>query len=163
MSEADDDLQHLSKILTDSNSVNRDRTVAIICTAYIEKHLADHLVQFFPGLDVKSRKKLFEHPGILSTLVAKIDIAQALGAADSVGAKNMKTIARIRNIFAHNLRVASFDVPQIAPLVDKLTHLWDSALDNLLGPESRAQKFEQLALHLCLSLETAQRARTMTV
>ena len=157
----DTDLNQLSTLLSQAAELSRDRTAAVVCASYVERNLGEHLMQFLPGLDKKLTKKLFGMQGVLHTISAKIDLALALGATNPETAANMRLIARIRDEFAHDLTVETFDDPGVASLVDKFKHEWDSVI---LGMplEDRASRFRQMALTLCLGLHTAAQMRPLT-
>jgi hypothetical protein len=81
-----------------------DRTVCIILSAMIERNL-EHLIlsKIAPGevLSNARRLMLFDKDGPLSTFSANIKMARALNLINSATEKDLNTIRRIRNIFAH--------------------------------------------------------------
>lgn len=97
-----------------------DREVAIVALAYIEDYLGRAIRSKMPGLTSDVRDKLFSPSGALSPMGARIDLAKALGLISSKDRSDFITLARIRNRFAHNIHIASFNHPEIAELTSKL-------------------------------------------
>lgn len=97
-----------------------DRVLAIVCGAYIEDYLQRVLEQDLPGMNSKLKEKLFTNTGPLSTVGARLDFARARNLINSEIHNDGILIARIRNRFAHNIHVDSFDDEKIVPLCDKL-------------------------------------------
>ena len=97
-----------------------DRTVAICCAAYLEDVLELAIVTKLPGASPKLCTKLMEDGGPLQSAGAKIDIARALNLIDDDDRVIFIMIARVRNRFAHNIRVATFEHPEVAPLLGKV-------------------------------------------
>ena len=141
--------------------LTNDRTLAIVFTGYIEKYLGELIQYRMPGLNSKLRKKLFDPDGLLGPLSAKIDIAKVLQSIDDDAAENMKLIASIRNRFAHDLRISSFDHSDISTRVRKLRtdHLWKNLdaetakkmRDAVSGYTNRGL-FEVVAINICIGL-----------
>ena len=132
------------------------RTIAIVTAAYIDDYLTGLIKKKMPGLNSALATRLFGDRGSISTLASKIDIARALGAIPPAQAKEVVLIARIRNRFAHQLDVDSFDHPTVADLVDALQS-GRSVTMKQEGKEpvaldadwSRTQRFASAALGLC--------------
>ncbi|HEV7414752.1 MAG TPA: hypothetical protein VGN98_01240, partial [Tianweitania sediminis] len=97
-----------------------DREVAIVALAYIEDHLGRAIRSKMPGLTSDVRDKLFSPSGALSPMGARIDLAKALGLIDSKDRSDFIILARVRNRFAHNVNIESFDHPEISELTQKL-------------------------------------------
>jgi hypothetical protein len=96
------------------------RVKAIVCAAYIEDHITGLIREKMPGLTPVLTKKIFSETGPLGTIGNKIDAAQALCVIETKIAEDARLIARIRNRFAHEIRVDNFDHPRVKDLVDKL-------------------------------------------
>lgn len=97
-----------------------DRTLAIICCSYCEKYVAELIQYRMPGLTRKLTDKLFKPDGLLGPAIARTDIALALGSMDKDSHADLKTMISIRNQFAHNLEISSFDHVEIAKRVKNL-------------------------------------------
>lgn len=97
------------------------RDVAIMLTAYIEQYITGLLKRKMPGLNSALSERIFRpSEGALGSLARKLDMARALEVLDPTVCKEAVLVARIRNRFAHNLGVDSFDHPEVASLVDAL-------------------------------------------
>jgi hypothetical protein len=97
-----------------------DRTIAICCGAYLEDILAQAIVTKLPGAKGELLKRLVEERGPLGSARARIDMACALGLMDNDDRLICIAAAHIRNQFAHNIAVASFDHLKVAQILDKL-------------------------------------------
>lgn len=96
-----------------------DRACALVSGAFIETALLEALVQFVNGK--KSRvKKLFESRGSLNNFRPKIEIGKQLGMYSKAALNEMTAICQIRNKFAHDMDVTSFDHPAVSEHVEKL-------------------------------------------
>lgn len=85
-----------------------DRAVAIVCASILDTQLSDMLKNFM--IDDKNIKKdLLEGNSPLSTFSAKIKTAYYLGLISEDEYKNLDTLRKIRNDFAHQLINISFD------------------------------------------------------
>lgn len=110
----------LLKDLIDGNGGCDDRTLAIVHVCYIEKYLSQSVQARMPGLDPKLRLKLFENDGFLRPAGAINDMAKALGILGPVDHKNVRELLKIRNKFAHNLEISSFEHDEISKLMIKI-------------------------------------------
>lgn len=133
------DLWRLSGLADKSD----DRTVAIVYVSYLEKYLGEVLKRALPGLNSELRRNLFEPGELLGAFIDRAHIARGLGLLDADGHADYKLLASIRNKFAHNIPVDSFDNPEIAERIAKL-RLRPST------PESVKRFFEYLAERLNL-------------
>ncbi|MBB3352809.1 hypothetical protein FHT70_002742 [Rhizobium sp. BK049] len=104
-----------------------DRSIAIVHASVVEDQLRSAIERYFPGRqsDPAVINRIFdpEKYGPLGNFAARADIAFALGIVGSGALKALKNIGRIRNEFAHELGVHSFDHPDVAKLVEKLTYI----------------------------------------
>ncbi|HEX4695616.1 hypothetical protein [Sphingomonas sp.] len=110
-----------------------DRTSAILHVSYIEKYLSRAIGYAMPGLTTKLREKLFGPDGALGPLAAKNDIARALNIIAETDHHNLKLLASIRNKFAHNIRISSFDDPEISKRAMQL-RCADPRIDGKIAP-----------------------------
>src|SRR4051812_6601213 len=95
-----------------------DRTVAIKAAAYVHRYLEIGLAAMLKGFNSELRQKTFGGYGFLATMAAKIDLAAGLGVYNSTDRKNILTLNRVRNRFAHDLHVDTFWDAQIVELCD---------------------------------------------
>ena len=79
-----------------------DRAAAILAAAYFEDRLRDAIMTRFVALNRRDEIEIFKDYGPLSTFKAKVDIAFALGLYDRKIRKDLHTVRRIRNKFAHS-------------------------------------------------------------
>ncbi|WP_421839357.1 MltR family transcriptional regulator [Novosphingobium sp.] len=120
---ASDHVQDLITTLqqTGARQLN-DRVCAIISAAFIEGCLGDLIVTKMPSLNGELRKKMFEGTGALSTAAARMDVAFALGIIEKSWYNDLIQIARIRNRFAHNVRITSFEDGDIPEIIGKMRY-----------------------------------------
>jgi hypothetical protein len=96
-----------------------DRSVVILASSYLEKYLEEYLTKKL--VDDKSVSKLFEGYGPLSTFAAKIDIAFAIGLLPRHVFVDLRTIRKIRNLFAHEPDTLNFESSRVK---DHCATLW---------------------------------------
>ena len=135
-----------------------DRVVAIVSAAYMEKWLVDLIAEFFPGMDDNRalKKAMFDEvSGMAGTLGRRLDMARALNAITPGTYADGATIGKIRNKFAHNLEVTSFDHSKVSGLVDNLQYGRDQMIDEggkkvpMDTGWSRPERFRSTALAVC--------------
>ena len=104
-----------------------DRSIAIVHVTVVEEHLRSAIERYFPGRqsDPKVVDRMFDpmQYGPLGNFASRVDIAFALGIIGSGARKALKVIAEIRNKFAHQLEIHSFDHPDVTKSIDKLTYI----------------------------------------
>ncbi len=96
-----------------------DRGAAILAANYVEIYLGKYLKSFMTdnaGID-----ELFNGFGPFATFSQRIKAAYALGYIDKNTKSNLELIREVRNSFAHNFKIKSFDNPRITSLCNKLT------------------------------------------
>jgi hypothetical protein len=103
------------------SSFEDDRTVALACATLLEQALEDAVCGRFRRDDqALCKQKLFEGEGegnaIAGTLYAKIWLAYSLDAFGPNTKREMLSIGRIRNVFAHSPRMISFSQNDISDL-----------------------------------------------
>lgn len=100
-----------------------DRTCAIVGLAFVENNLVLCLMKRFVPLDEKAQRNLFDEPqALLSTFAVKVELGFLLNIYGQAVRDDLRTLARIRNRFAHYLEVRGFDHPEVADLCDKLAY-----------------------------------------
>lgn len=97
-----------------------DRTVAICCGAYLEDILSQAIATKLPGADEKLLEKLFGDAGPIGPAKARIDMARGLDLIDDEDRLIIIMIARVRNRFAHNIAINSFEHREVVKLLDKV-------------------------------------------
>lgn len=95
-----------------------DSSVAILASSFLDNCLEQCIREKLADDDVKN--KLFQGYGPLATFSAKIDIALLLGLIPIKIHKDLNTIRRIRNLFAHKPEPTSFDAGQMRDLASNL-------------------------------------------
>ena len=93
---------------------------ALICGAALENALTTLLSRFFLE-DKVSEEALTNPQGILASFGSCTDMAYCLGLISKGMHKNLKTIAKIRNRFAHSHLHIGFGDPEVAKLCNILT------------------------------------------
>jgi hypothetical protein len=138
-----------------------DRVAAIVSAAYLEKYLAGVIAQYFPNLadDAALRKAMFDDTtGMAGTLGRKLHMAYALNAITPGTFRSGVLISRIRNKFAHNLDVTSFEHPWVRDLTDNLWKEFmvnredDKGLQEEAASWDRAFRFRYVASSLCSTI-----------
>jgi len=152
-----------------------DRACAIISAAFIEGCLGDLIVTKMPSLSGEIRKKLLEGTGALSTAMARIDVAFGLGIIEKNWHNDLTIIAKIRNKFAHNVSISSFEDGDIPDLIAKMRYrLGDGQDYGDQESQTRAyfreswdksgnrEKFNTTASYLIITLSNLVRAAERT-
>lgn len=113
-----DDTHEVNQELNDQT----DRGIAIVGAAFLDAKLEMALkVYFVEGLSNNDYKDLFDGPVTpLGTFSAKVRVARAVGLIGAKTFNDLKLINTIRNRFAHELSITSFNEPSIAELCAKL-------------------------------------------
>jgi DNA-binding MltR family transcriptional regulator len=96
-----------------------DRAVAVVCLAIVENRLTD-LLKVAMRKDERAQEELFNPSGPIGSLGTKIKIAYMLGLIDSDLYSDLRVVAKIRNEFAHSVRITSFDEPSIKNRIESL-------------------------------------------
>lgn len=94
-------------------------------TSFIEDVLQGAVAYRFGHLSAKELKDLFEGTAPLSTYSAKIKIAYAMGIIGKRTRHDLEKLRELRNAFAHSTRRLTFDLPEIANIIDGLNALKD--------------------------------------
>lgn len=102
-----------------------DRTVAIVCGAHIDDALTDLLRSNLPGIsegqdDGLDNRLFAPGRGPLGTFGNKVALVEAMGFVTPSFARELETLAKIRNLFAHRLKVDSFDHVLVRDHVENL-------------------------------------------
>jgi DNA-binding MltR family transcriptional regulator len=98
-----------------------DRATALVCCSMLDSQLQILLKNFLVD-DDKVNEDLFNNNMPLSTFSSKINFAYYLGLISSDERNNLNTLRKIRNVFAHQLEVFSFDNSQ--SVIDQAKNLF---------------------------------------
>jgi hypothetical protein len=127
-----------------------DRAKAIVAAAYVENNLAMAILARFRLLNDADQKHLYdsEHSA-LTTFSAKIDIGWALNLYDVAVREDLHRIRKIRNKFAHDLHVRTFDDDsEVRGYCDGLVGIkYLEPLKHKSKPRSRSECYVDLAAH----------------
>ncbi|MBN1694659.1 hypothetical protein JW879_04555 [candidate division WOR-3 bacterium] len=105
--------------LADAFIEETDRGAAILAASYAEDYLGKYLTSFM--VDDPKIDELFESFGPYKTFSQRIKAAYAFGLIDINKKNDLQIIKDIRNNFAHNFRIKTFENPKVNSLFDRLT------------------------------------------
>ena len=91
-----------------------DRSVVILAASFIEQTLEGHIRRML--VDSPAVGKLFDGYAPLATFAAKIDMSFALGLAPTHVHEDLRTIKKLRNIFAHEAAAVNFDSQRVSDI-----------------------------------------------
>jgi hypothetical protein len=94
-----------------------DRSVAILASSFIEEALGKNIR--LKLVDAPEVSRLFEGYAPLATFAAKIDMSLALGLIPTHTHEDLRTIKRLRNIFAHKPDAVNFETSQIKDICER--------------------------------------------
>jgi DNA-binding MltR family transcriptional regulator len=97
-----------------------DRAAAVLAAALVEDHLTK-VLKMRMHRDEKILREIFRTSGPLGNFGTKIDMAFLMGIVSKRAYKELDTIKRIRNEFAHQLGRVTFDSQRVADLAKNLT------------------------------------------
>ena len=132
-----------------------------MCAAYLDKYLGQIIEFRLPGLNSELKSKIFSPDGILGTFASRIDIGTALKSIDGELSHDLKLIASLRNKFAHELTISTFDHPEILKQLDKMRYRpriidgdkqKDKEILERYEKLNRRQRFEVIGTFMCMSL-----------
>lgn len=107
------DQEEEAKILREIDRSN-DRAVAIVGGSLVENYLALALLTRLRQLDNAEQKELFGlESSLLATFHAKIQLGYALNLYSGSVLSDLRTVKRIRNMFAHQLEISTFNHPEV--------------------------------------------------
>lgn len=112
-----------SKILEKISLFNKeietasDRACAIVCAAFLDDLMQELLLEFLCDDSNTQNNKLFNQNGPLATFSSKIFLAYRLGLIGRYEYDCLNLIRRIRNNFAHDLSIDSFECESIRELL----------------------------------------------
>lgn len=145
-----------------------DRGVAVLAAGYLEWRLRESIKCCFPIWDDHAEHVFgSDRKGGRMGFWENSEVAYSLGLIGPIALKDLQRIGTIRNKFAHNPSVNSFDNARVTELVDKLetpgilvTEIEASVADNsLVGkvrfPPGRRQKYVHTAHELAFAIYEA--------
>lgn len=94
-----------------------DRACAIVCGAFLDNLIQELLLEFLCTDSKTQDNKLFSQNGPLSTFSSKILLAYRLGLISKYEYDYLNLIRKIRNSFAHDLTIDSFECEPIRELL----------------------------------------------
>lgn len=108
-------------VLLSSISEMDSRAAVLIITSILDHMMESAISLFFVDLSEKKFTSVFRSGRApFSDLSSKIIISNALGILDDDAVVQLQMIRRIRNAFAHTVRMIDFDSPVIADECNKL-------------------------------------------
>jgi DNA-binding MltR family transcriptional regulator len=125
-----------------------DRGVVITGVALIDDELRNLIVakmsatdHHLPGKIHKFRDNLFapESQGCFSSLFAKYQIAYAMGWIDETTYEDIKIVAKLRNLAAHDSEHFRFENKNVIKLLRKISTIADNSEDDLLELSAMSQ------------------------
>lgn len=122
-----------------------DRSIAIIGSAYLDAKL-EVLIRSKLVDDKKCIDQAFEQNGPLGTFSSKITFCYLLGLISSIEQKNMHIVRKIRNTFAHEYEVDSFEHPRVRPQALNLV------AEGLLNKDNAKSRFSRALAHLFVNV-----------
>jgi DNA-binding MltR family transcriptional regulator len=96
-----------------------DRAAALVSAAFVDERLTAALKARFHQ-DKKVMKAMFDPGGPLGSFSAKIDLAFLVGMLSKEAIQDLHIIRKIRNKFAHEMKVKSFDASRVRDLIKDL-------------------------------------------
>lgn len=139
-----------------------DRGTTVVAAAYLDDLLAGMLRKYLVD-EPKIVDELLDFQGPLGTFSSRISLAYCLGLIRDDQFRDLKTVGKTRNAFAHSHQTLSFDEPPICDFCDNLSQirLMEQLRDemspqqrNLLMDrfKTRRQKFIGNTVHLAVGL-----------
>jgi hypothetical protein len=125
-----------------------DRAAGLVAGAIAERRLEHVLRSRFRFADLNLSQQLFRPSGPLGSFSTKIDLAHLQGIISAEAYKDLVNIKNIRNDFAHNLELDSFDAQSIKDRCNNLV-----LIDRYVGPTMDATTvpdFEESILYFGL-------------
>ena len=107
-----EEVQKIGQVLVEGS----DLAVALIASSFLDECLRSLLSAHLRTGDT-SQALLRSGRGVIGTYSARTDLAYSLRLINKSTLKALRTIGEIRNAFAHSYGEASFEHPEIAPLL----------------------------------------------
>lgn len=98
-----------------------DRTAAIVAAGIVDEKLAHALMSRMVELGEDEQHGLFRNVNaLLNDLGAKVQLGFALNLFGAEVRDDLNVVRKVRNLFAHEIEVRTFDDPEVAKLCAKL-------------------------------------------
>jgi hypothetical protein len=114
-----------------------DRVAAIVGAAFVEDHVNEfvrwHLVQ-----EPKLLDELFRVTGPLGNFSVKVDMGYLMRLYSKDAWKELDTITKIRNAFAHKMEVRDFKDDRMRAFANNLT-LWERKIIRITAPRGTSE------------------------
>lgn len=94
----------------------------LVIASQLEESLEKAIAYQLPNLSKTLRARLFSGYGPLASFSAKIDMAYAMAEINSATHRDLHTVRKIRNAFAHSRTEITFRSPEVAKSVSKLSN-----------------------------------------
>lgn len=94
--------------------------LAITTAAALDGRLEQILITEMTPINRELKDRLFTGYGALSEFAAKIDLAYALHTISKSVYRELRTVKKIRDIFAHSMEFTTFKTPKISALLTTL-------------------------------------------
>jgi DNA-binding MltR family transcriptional regulator len=147
-------------VATKPRDPKNDRSLALITGTVVEQGLEHALLAFFsPGTgdaEINARDVLFDGEApVLGDFSAKVKVAKVAGIIGPRASGDLQLIRAIRNAFAHNRKMLSFDTPEIVGVCEELVCpiYWNAIMEGQIAQDAR-EKFIQTCFQLSLYLYT---------
>jgi hypothetical protein len=127
-----------------------DRSVAVVGGGLVEHALARAILKRFRPMNESEQREIFENENsVLATLHSKIQLGFALNLFSEQVRSDLRTIKRIRNIFAHRLQVSTFNHSDVVAECEKLIcPQWQIAKRREKPTTVHRINFERTVIHL---------------
>lgn len=137
------------------------RAAAVVASAFVEDSLRFALSQRFWEMSIGDFEKLYDSKGPLSGFYQMIELGHALGLFGPVFRRDLHTIRRIRNGFAHAIKPLTFDTNAVKIEVAKLEYV-DSIKKQPAAPftEERTPGYVDFIQHGILPTNTVREKYT---
>jgi DNA-binding MltR family transcriptional regulator len=137
-----EDINYYSEFLKEFQKES-DRGAALVGAALLDDKLASTLLSFFKK--TKESRELLDVNSPLGSFNARIKVTYCIGLINEFEYREMETIRKIRNEFAHQLHGISFQTPKITALCKNLR-------SDTPGDISGNPRFQFINAVICTSL-----------
>jgi hypothetical protein len=117
------------RTVIDEIEAGSHRATALVAGAFVEEHLT-MLIRARLAPDEKMQGELFRPGGALGDFGVKVDLGFLLRLYTKQAWKELDTIVRIRNDFAHKIEITSFDIQPTKDLCANLSR-WETIIIKL--------------------------------
>lgn len=147
-----------TKAFKEIDETQSDRAAAIVAATFVEDHLT-RLLRWNLEQDDKLLDQLFRPGGPMGDFGVKINLAYLIGLYSKTAWKELDTIKKIRNDFAHKMEVRDFTHGRTRELTNNLK-LWEIQQIKLSAPNGLSVQ-TNLTLTIGEALEVGERETLM--